>query len=32
MDAIYELQAETFKTLANARRLEIIHLLASGPA
>ena len=31
MDAIYELQAETCKTLANARRLEIIHILASGP-
>lgn len=31
MDAIYELQAEACKTLANARRLEIIHLLAGGP-
>jgi ArsR family transcriptional regulator len=31
MDAIYELQAETCKTLANARRLEIIHTLATGP-
>jgi len=31
MDAIYEIQAETIKTLANARRLEIIHVLAAGP-
>ena len=31
MEAIYELQAEACKTLANARRLEIIHILASGP-
>ncbi len=31
MDAIYELQAETCRMLANARRLEIIHILASGP-
>lgn len=31
MDVIYELQAETCKTLANARRLEIIHILACGP-
>jgi ArsR family transcriptional regulator len=31
MEAIYEIQAETIKTLANARRLEIIHLLATGP-
>ena len=31
MDAIYEIQAETIKTLANARRLEIIHVLATGP-
>jgi ArsR family transcriptional regulator len=31
MDPIYERQAETCKTLANARRLEIIHILASGP-
>lgn len=31
MDAIYELQAEICKTLANARRLEIIHVLATGP-
>jgi ArsR family transcriptional regulator len=31
MDQLYELQAETCRTLANARRLEIIHLLAGGP-
>jgi DNA-binding transcriptional ArsR family regulator len=31
MDAIYELQAEVLKTLANPRRLEIIHRLAEGP-
>jgi ArsR family transcriptional regulator len=31
MDAIYELQAEVLKTLANPRRLEIIHRLAAGP-
>jgi ArsR family transcriptional regulator len=31
MDPIYELQAETIKTLANPRRLEIIHILANGP-
>ena len=31
MDPIYELQAEVLKTLANPRRLEIIHVLASGP-
>lgn len=31
MDAIYELQAEVLKTLANPRRLEIIHRLADGP-
>ena len=31
MEPIYELQAEILKTLANSRRLEIIHLLASGP-
>ena len=31
MDEIYEIQAETIKTLANARRLEIIHVLATGP-
>ena len=31
MDPLYELQAETIKTLANTRRLEIIHVLAAGP-
>jgi DNA-binding transcriptional ArsR family regulator len=31
MDPIYELQAEILKTLANPRRLEIIHHLASRP-
>ena len=31
MEAIYEIQAETIKTLANPRRLEIIHILATGP-
>ena len=31
MEPIYELQAEILKTLANARRLEIVHALAVGP-
>jgi ArsR family transcriptional regulator len=31
MDAIYDLQADVLKTLANPRRLEIAHLLADGP-
>ncbi len=31
MDEITALQAEILKTLANARRLEIIHRLAEGP-
>ena len=31
MDEVYRLQVEVLKTLANARRLEIIHLLADGP-
>ena len=31
MDQIYELQADVLKTLANARRLEIAHLLAHEP-
>jgi len=31
MDRLFELEAETCRTLANARRLEIIHVLASGP-
>lgn len=32
MDEITILQAEVLKTLASARRLEILHLLADGPA
>lgn len=31
MDEITTLQAEVLKTLANPRRLEIIHRLAQGP-
>jgi ArsR family transcriptional regulator len=31
MDDVYRLQVEVLKTLANVRRLEIIHLLADGP-
>ena len=31
MDPIHELQAEVMKTLANPRRLEILHRLADGP-
>ncbi len=31
MDEVYRLQAEVLKTLANPRRLEIVHLLAEGP-
>jgi DNA-binding transcriptional ArsR family regulator len=31
MEPIYEVQAEVLKTLANPRRLEIIHRLAQGP-
>ena len=31
MDPIYELQADILKTLANARRLEMAHLLADEP-
>lgn len=31
MDPIYTLQAEVLKTLANPRRLEIVHRLAAGP-
>ena len=31
MDEVYKLQAEVLKTLANPRRLEIVHLLAEGP-
>lgn len=30
MDPIYTLQAEVLKTLANPRRLEIVHRLAEG--
>jgi ArsR family transcriptional regulator len=31
MDEVYKLQVEILKTIANVRRLEIIHLLADGP-
>jgi ArsR family transcriptional regulator len=31
MEPIYELQADVLKTLANPRRLEIVHLLAAEP-
>jgi ArsR family transcriptional regulator len=31
MDEVYRLQVEILKTLANVRRLEIVHLLADGP-
>jgi DNA-binding transcriptional ArsR family regulator len=31
MDPIYELQADVLKTLANPRRLEMVHLLADEP-
>ncbi|MGA3029442.1 MAG: metalloregulator ArsR/SmtB family transcription factor [Candidatus Limnocylindrales bacterium] len=31
MDEVYKLQVEVLKTLSNAKRLEIIHLLADGP-
>jgi DNA-binding transcriptional ArsR family regulator len=31
MEPIYELQADVLKTLANARRLEMAHLLADQP-
>jgi DNA-binding transcriptional ArsR family regulator len=31
MDEVYRLQVEVLKTLANVRRLEIVHLLADGP-
>jgi DNA-binding transcriptional ArsR family regulator len=31
VDEVYRLQAEVLKTLANPKRLEIIHLLADGP-
>lgn len=32
MDALIDLQAEVLRTLAQPRRLEILHLLAAGPA
>jgi DNA-binding transcriptional ArsR family regulator len=32
MDEVFKLQADVLKTLANSRRLEIIHLLAEGPS
>ena len=31
VDPIFSLQAEILKTLASPRRLEIVHLLSSGP-
>jgi len=31
MDRVYELQAETLRTLAHPRRLEILHALAVAP-
>lgn len=31
MDALFTLQAETLRTLAHPRRLEILHRLAAGP-
>jgi DNA-binding transcriptional ArsR family regulator len=31
MDEIYRIQAEVLKTLANPKRLEIVHLLSTGP-
>jgi DNA-binding transcriptional ArsR family regulator len=32
MDRIYELQADTLRTLAHPRRLEILHALAVAPS
>jgi ArsR family transcriptional regulator len=32
MDRVYELQAETLRTLAHPRRLEILHELAAKPS
>jgi DNA-binding transcriptional ArsR family regulator len=32
MDPIYQLQAETMRTLAHPRRLEILHELAAEPS
>ncbi|HET6380735.1 MAG TPA: metalloregulator ArsR/SmtB family transcription factor [candidate division Zixibacteria bacterium] len=31
MEPIYELQADVLRTLANPRRLQIVHHLATGP-
>jgi len=31
MDAAYDLHADTLKALADPRRLEIVHMLGSGP-
>jgi len=31
MDEVFRLQAEVLRTLANPRRLEILHVLAAGP-
>ena len=31
MDEVYKIQADVLKTLSNPKRLEIVHLLASGP-
>jgi ArsR family transcriptional regulator, zinc-responsive transcriptional repressor len=31
MEAIYEMQADVLRVLANPRRLEMLHLLADGP-
>jgi ArsR family transcriptional regulator len=32
MDRVYELQADTLRTLAHPRRLEILHALAVAPS
>jgi ArsR family transcriptional regulator len=31
VDEVYRIQADVLKTLANPKRLEIVHLLAGGP-
>src|SRR5512143_3790136 len=31
MDEVFRMQAEVLRTLANPRRLELLHLLADGP-
>jgi ArsR family transcriptional regulator, virulence genes transcriptional regulator len=31
VDEVYKIQADVLKTLSNPKRLEIVHLLASGP-